>query len=71
MPRYEHDGDADHVALAHPRSEARARAGAPTQFRSAAVADWRASTSGDVLVANRPTPRIDSDELWDRLGDFA
>jgi hypothetical protein len=71
MPRFEHDGGADHGALAHPPREVRARSVAPTQFRSAAVADWRASTSGDVLVANRPTPRIDSDELWDRLGDFA
>jgi hypothetical protein len=71
MPRFEHDGDADHAALVHPPSEARARSVAPTQFRSAAVADWRASTSGDVLVVNRPTPRIDSEELWDRLGDFA
>ena len=71
MPRFEHDGGVDHAALVHPPSEARARSVAPTQFRSAAVANWRAHTSGDVLVANRPTPRIDSDELWDRLGDFA
>jgi hypothetical protein len=71
MPRFEHDGDVDHAALVPPPSEARARSVAPTHFRSAAVADWRVSTSGDVLVANGPTPRIDSDELWDRLGDFA
>jgi hypothetical protein len=71
MPRFEHDGGADDAAVAHPLSEARARSVAPAQFRPAAVADWRASTSGDVLVANRPMPRIDSDELWDRLWDFA
>jgi hypothetical protein len=70
MPRFEEHGDADDAALAHPLSEARARSVAP-RFRSAAIPDWRATTSGDVLLANRPMPRLDPDEVWDRLGDFA
>jgi hypothetical protein len=71
MPRFEEVAGADDAALAHPLSEARARALAPTRFRSAAIPDHRASAAGDVLVVDRPPPRVDPDELWDRLGDFA
>ena len=71
MPRFEEVGGAEDAALAHPLSEARARALAATRFRSAAIPDRRASAAGDVLVVDRPAPRVDPDELWDRLGDFA
>jgi hypothetical protein len=71
MPRFEEVGDADDAVLAHPLSEARARSLTPTRFRSAAIPDRRTSVAGDVLLAARPTPRVDPDELWDRLGDFA
>ena len=71
MPRFEENGDADDAALAYPLSEARARSVTPPQFRSAAIPDWRAGAAGDVLLADRPTPRVDPDEVWDRLGDFA
>ena len=71
MPRFEEVGPADDAVLAHPLSEARARSLTPPPFRSAAIPDRRASAAGDVLVAVRPPPRVDPDELWDRLGDFA
>ena len=71
MPRYEEAGHADDVARARARSEARARSLAPTRFRSAAVPDWRAVAPGDGYRADRPTTRVDPDEVWDRLGDFA
>ena len=56
MPRFEEVGGADDAALAHPLSEARARALAATRFRSAAIPDRRASATGDVLVVDRPAP---------------
>jgi hypothetical protein len=73
MPRFEEAGHTDDAALAHPMNEARARSFAPTPtpFRSAAIPDWRAGASGDVHRAERPTARVDPDEVWDRLGDFA
>jgi len=54
MPRFEENGDADDAALAHPLSEARARSVTQTQFRSAAIPDWRRAPE---QMCSSPTDR--------------
>jgi hypothetical protein len=76
MPRFDHLTDADDAVLAHPLSDALARYLTGTEARYLAGIESRSVTtperaSGRVLLADRPATRVDPDELWDRLGDFA
>jgi hypothetical protein len=76
MPRFDHLPDADDAVLAHPLSDALARYLTGTEAQHLAGTESRSVTTaertpGSVLLADRPATRVDPDELWDQLGDFA